>query len=73
MKDFKKQLNFDSLMVADSALYTQKNLQLLTDIKWLSRVPVRIKAAHKLVQETDGSDFTTSQIKGYRYQELSKT
>ncbi|NES80004.1 MAG: hypothetical protein F6K06_31585, partial [Okeania sp. SIO1H4] len=39
MKDFKKQLNFDSLMVADSALYTQKNLQLLTDIKWLSRVP----------------------------------
>ncbi|NEP07769.1 MAG: IS1634 family transposase, partial [Okeania sp. SIO4D6] len=73
MKDFKKQLNFDSLMVADSALYTQENLQLLTDIKWLSRVPVRIKAAHKLVQEIDESDFTTSQIKGYRYQELSKT
>ncbi|GGA50594.1 hypothetical protein CYANOKiyG1_70100 [Okeania sp. KiyG1] len=50
MKDFKNQLNFDSLMVADSALSTQENLQLLTNIKWLSRVPVRIKAAHKLVQ-----------------------
>lgn len=41
MKDFKNQLNFESLMVADSALYTQENVQLLTDIKWLSRVPVR--------------------------------
>ncbi|MCL2931560.1 MAG: hypothetical protein MGG11_04475 [Trichodesmium sp. MAG_R03] len=27
MKDFKNQLNFDSLMVTDSALYTQENLQ----------------------------------------------
>ncbi|NEP79294.1 MAG: IS1634 family transposase [Okeania sp. SIO3C4] len=27
MKGFKNQLNFDSLMVADSALYTQENLQ----------------------------------------------
>ena len=73
MKGFKNQLNFDSLMVADSALYTQENLQLLTNIRWLSRVPVRIKAAHKLVQETDGSDLNPSHIKGYSYQELSKT
>ncbi len=73
IKDFKNQLNFDSLMVADSALYTQENLQLLTNIRWLSRVPVRIKAAHKLVQETDGSDLNPSHIKGYSYQELSKT
>jgi transposase len=33
MKGFKNQLNFDSLMVADSALYTQENLQLLTNIR----------------------------------------
>ncbi|NEP84711.1 MAG: IS1634 family transposase [Okeania sp. SIO3C4] len=73
MKEFKNQLNFDSLIVADSALYTQENIQLLTNIKWLSRVPVRIKAAHKLVQEIDGEDLNPSQIKGYKYQELSKT
>ena len=73
MKEFKNQLNFDSLMVADSALYQYENLQLLTDMKWLSRVPVRIKTAYKLVQEIDGSDLTPSQIKGYSYQELSKT
>ncbi|NER07245.1 MAG: IS1634 family transposase [Okeania sp. SIO3C4] len=73
IKEFKNQLNFDSLMVGDSALSTQENLELLTNIRWLSRVPVRIKAAHKLVQEIDGSDFTPSQIKGYRYQELEKS
>ena len=60
-------------MVADSALYTQENIKLLTNIKWLSRVPVRIKEAHKLVQEIDGSNLNSSQINGYRYQELSKT
>ncbi|MGD1808994.1 IS1634 family transposase, partial [Dapis sp. BLCC M126] len=73
IKEFKSQLNFDSLIVADSALYQYENLQLLTDIKWLSRVPVRIKAAHKLVQEIDSLDFTPSQMKGYSYQELKKT
>jgi len=49
MKNFKNQLNFDSLMVADSALSPRENIQLLTNIKWLSRVPVRIKERSKLV------------------------
>ena len=73
MKNFKNQLKFDSLMVADSALYTQENIQLLTNIRWLSRVPVRIKSAHKLLQEIDGEDLNRSQMKGYSYQEISKT
>ncbi len=34
MKEFKNQFNLDSLMVADSALYTQENLQALKNIKW---------------------------------------
>ena len=33
MKEFKNQFNCHSLMVADRALYTQENLQLLTNIK----------------------------------------
>ena len=73
MKEFKNQLNFDSLMVADSALSTQDNLQLLTHIKWLSRVPVRIKERSKLVQEIDGDHCTPSHINGYSYQELEKS
>ena len=35
--------------------------------------PVCIKSAHKLVQEIDGEDLNRSQMKGYSYQEISKT
>ena len=34
---------------------------------------MRIKSAHKLVQEVDGEDLNRSQMKGYSYQEISKT
>jgi len=34
---------------------------------------VRIKSAHKLVQEIDGEHLNRSQMKGYSYQEISKT
>ena len=44
---------------------TQENIQLLTKIRWLSRVPVPIKERLKLVQEIDESDLNTSHIKGY--------
>ncbi|GGA50834.1 hypothetical protein [Okeania sp. KiyG1] len=72
MKEFKNQLNFDSLMVADSALYQYENLQLLTNIKWLSRVPVRIKAAHKLVEEIDGSDLIRVRLKDINIKKSQK-
>ena len=64
MKDFKNHLKFDILMVADNALYTQENIKLLTNIKCLSRVPIRIKKRLKLAQETDESDLNYLQIKG---------
>ena len=32
-----------------------------------------IKSAHKLVQEVDGEHLNRSQVKGYSYQEISKT
>jgi hypothetical protein len=48
MIEFKKQLQLDSLMVADSAFYTQENLQISKEIKWLSRVPLKVKAANEL-------------------------
>ena len=34
---------------------------------------MRIKSAHKLVQEIDGEHLNRSQMKGYSYQEISKT
>ncbi len=51
--DFKKQINFDSIMVCDSALYSQGNLQLIEHLKWISRVPMTIKRAKELVQSVE--------------------
>ncbi len=73
IKELKNQFNCDSLMVADSALYTQENIQLLTNIKWLCRVPFRIKSATKLVESVDTSSWIRSQIEGYKYQEVENT
>jgi transposase len=33
--EFKKQINFDRIMVCDSALYSQDNLQLIKHLKWI--------------------------------------
>lgn len=38
-REFKQQLNFDSLMVASGALYTAPNLEMLAKLRWLTRVP----------------------------------
>ncbi|NEP85301.1 MAG: hypothetical protein F6K39_48770 [Okeania sp. SIO3B3] len=64
MIEFKKQLQFDSLMVVDSAFYTQENLQIVKQIKWFPRVPLTVKAATELVKGVDSKDLTTSQIQG---------
>ncbi len=47
--DFKKQVDFESIYVADSALYSQDNLLLIKDLKWITRVPLSVKAAQHLV------------------------
>lgn len=65
--DFKNTIEVDSLMVADSALYTAGNIQLLSEIKWLSRVPLSIAEAKRLVSSIDNSELVKSQINGYSY------
>ena len=67
--EFKNQLNLDSLMVADSALYTAPNLSILTGCRWLSRVPQRLKQAQQLVSQLSETDFIDSGITGYRSSE----
>jgi transposase len=44
--EFREQLTLDSLMVVDSALYGAPNLALVTNLKWLCRVPLTIKEAN---------------------------
>jgi transposase len=65
--NFKQQLNLDSLMVADSALYSASNLALMVNLKWLTRVPLTVKQAKLLVSQLTEQDFVLSQIKGYRW------
>ncbi len=51
--EFKKHIKFDSIMVCDSALYSQENLQLIQHLKWITRVPMTIKKAKELVQNVE--------------------
>lgn len=53
LAEFKKQIVFDSIMVCDSALYSQENLKIIEHLKWISRVPMTIKKAQALVQSVE--------------------
>jgi transposase len=70
-KEFKKQVDFDSLMVGDSALYTKENLKLMEEMRWLSRVPLSIKTAQELVDSISKKELTASKIPGYSWREIS--
>lgn len=65
--EFKKQLDLDALMVADSALYSESNLKQMASLKWLTRVPLTIKQAKDLVSQREAEAFTESTIAGYRW------
>ena len=41
--EFKKPIKLDSILVSDSALYSQENLKLMENLKWITRVPLTIK------------------------------
>lgn len=61
--EFKKQINFDSIMVCDSGLYSQENLKLIEHLKWISRVPMTIKKAQELVQSVEIEEINPEEIK----------
>lgn len=71
--EFKKQINFSSIMVCDSALYSQENLQLMGEIKWITRVPLTIKKAQELVKsleiEEQKIEKKEKEIEGYKWKE----
>ena len=72
IKEFKKSLKLEGIMVADAALYTQENLQYLGNVKWISRVPLTIKVAKKLVTEMDAEDLSEGDSEGYSYGEVKQ-
>ncbi|NJR31846.1 MAG: IS1634 family transposase [Chamaesiphon sp. CSU_1_12] len=67
--EYSKQVDFESIMIADSALYSAKNLIIIKELKWISRVPLSIKRAKYLVKTVKREELKDSGIKGYRYLE----
>ena len=63
LQEFKKQWTFEGICVADAALYSEENLRAMTGLKWLTRVPLSIKAASELVESTES--LQTSKLQGY--------
>lgn len=51
--EFKKRIKIDSIIVADSALYSEKNLKLMGNIKYITRVPLTIKEAKELIETVE--------------------
>ena len=66
-QEFRQQWTFEGLCVADGALYSADNLTAMTGLRWLTRVPLSIKAAATLVDEV--VELTPSTVKGYRLKE----
>ncbi|WDD31979.1 IS1634 family transposase (plasmid) [Nostoc sp. UHCC 0926] len=71
--EYSKQINLESIMVADSALYSENNLKLMENIKWISRVPLTIKKAKNLVKRLTNVELKKTEQKEYSYQEEKVT
>jgi transposase len=64
--EYQKQLEVNSLIVADAALYTESNLKMMSELQWLCRVPLSIKAAKSLISTIPESELIDSTIPGYK-------
>ncbi len=47
--EIKKQVKIESIIVSDSALYSQENIQLMKRMKWITRVPMTLKKAKETI------------------------
>lgn len=69
-KKYKKQVNLDTIIVADSALYSQKNIELMNSISWITRVPLSVGEAQDRVNNLAVEEFKKAKIKGYLFKEI---
>ena len=49
LSDVKKQIKLDSIMVFDSALYGQENIHLISNLIWITRVPMTLKKTKEII------------------------
>ena len=60
-------------LAADSAPYSEENLQRLRQGRWLTRVPERISRARGLIEAVSAADMQPAGQEGYHYLELGAT
>jgi transposase len=53
IQDFRSQVDLDALFVADSAFYSADSLKRMSDLKWLTRVPLTLAEAKKVLSEIE--------------------
>lgn len=71
LRDFRAQLDFDALFVADAALYGADNLASMGSLRWLCRVPATLNEARRALSQTPRAAFIESaDHDGYRFAEL---
>jgi transposase len=58
------------ILVADSAMYGADNLQQLSEVKWVTRVPITLNEAKSLVAESNQDMMQASEREGYFYHEV---
>ena len=59
-----------SYFIADSALYSAENIQTLSQLRWITRVPGTLKEVKQLYQAITPEQMQASSQEGYRYLEL---
>lgn len=57
--------------VADSELYTEKNISELSEVSWVTRVPERIKEAKDTISELNHDELQDSNLEGYKYKQIT--
>jgi transposase len=67
LKDFSQQWNLDGMFVIDAAFYSEPNLNDVSSLKWISRVPQTLKEAKELIRSsTDELQEVSCTVKDYR-------
>jgi len=69
-RKYRKQLEFETTIVSDSALYSEHNLKMLKEMPWVTRVPLSIKEAKEIVSNLSFDEFTKSKKEGYFWKEI---
>ena len=69
IKEYQAEVNMDMLFVSDAALYSEGNLNMLREMKWLSRVPMSIKEAKTAIEKIEEEELKEVR-EGYRVGEI---